>query len=94
MANYITALKAAIACKDAEIAAMRRELNDFRIFLSTSPKFGNRPAIGDFRDRDGLQVPPPAEPAERLDWIATKDVLNRIRDIEVAGLLASENPED
>jgi hypothetical protein len=86
MANYIHVLRAKAEAAEAEVRALREQLNDFRIYLSTSPKFGNR----DVLDADGLPTMPPAE---RMDWIATSDVLNRLRAIELAGLLAREESE-
>lgn len=82
--NYITRLQADVAAKDAEIAALRAGLEDFRTYLLTSPKFGNRPAgsLVSTLDRDGMPIPPAHETAERVDWISISEAVGRLRAIE------------
>lgn len=82
--NYIFQLRARLAAQEARIQALEEEINDFRIFVLTHPKFGNRPLL----DADGLPLP---QPDERLDWIATGDVARRLTAIVEIAQAAAEN---
>lgn len=81
--NYIARLQANERQSEAHTQALLDGIHEFRAFLATSPKFGNRPLF----DTDGLPTP---EPTERLDWISTGDVLARLQAIINAGLEARE----
>jgi hypothetical protein len=83
--NYIAKLKAENAAAEAHIKALELEIADLRTYLLTSPKFGNQPPL----DSDGLPIAV-AAPTERLDWIATSEVLNRLTAIVAIGREAAD----
>lgn len=85
MANYIRGLQAQLEAARAEAAALRAAVAEFRIYLLTSPKFGNRDVAASAWDGDGLPVWPAAEPAERVDWISTSEAVLRLQAIESVG---------
>jgi hypothetical protein len=81
--NYIHQLRAKVAALQQQVVNLEEGLDDFRIFVLTSPKFGARPPY----DADGLPYP---ESGERLDWIATGDVARRLMAIRDAAREAAE----
>lgn len=77
--NHIHRLRLELAASRAAYEALEAGVHEFWVHVQTSPKYGHgRPA--EF-DQDGLPLPPPEEPKERLDWISTADVAARLNAI-------------
>jgi hypothetical protein len=86
--NYIERLRLELAASRAAYEKLESGVHEFWVHVKTSPKYGHgRPELF---DRDGLPLPPPEEPKERLDWIATADVANRLNAIVQAARDAAD----